>query len=772
MGADSRSTIWVIWLMLALCVQAGAGPQVEADSREDTMDTVELTRDGARLHSAGVDVRWSAGQWSIRWPGRRQATLQGGAVTLTLDGTQQTIAPPEWTCDVRSAKLRDALGSATGLEVTSEREGLRVIQRVRLVPGQSSVLVTTSVTNDGEAAMGLGGIGILAAEQVTLGASGPDEPVVYVDSGGQGGTHMAALGKGQTTAGICAVHNPNSRLSLVCAFVSFEHDNQVLVAPVEAGMALTARTTAPLTLQPGEEHTFDPILIDCRRSPHEALEEYATVVNRIVQPPIPDEMPMGWLSWYSYRLVMTEDIVLANADVVARHFRKYGVSMIHPDHGWQYKDICGHWVNNDKFPHGMKWLSKRLQKMGMNLGLWVAPSTVSEFAPLFSEHPEALMHDANGKPLVIGEKWHWPPHGKTYNVDPLTPEGEQYLRDFGKLMRSYGTVYVKTDFIGGWGGAKRLRRGMGILREALGPDITIRPCSTALNTQLGVCNEIGIARDIGNASSQWEHLGVETLELASKWFMHGKFWHNNPDVLMVGDKNETPGEARGRVTLLALTGGVVFLGDNMPELEKQPDRLAMVHLVLPSSGQPARPIDLFRVGEPGRAYPRLWHLQARPEWGEWDVLGVFNWSPEPLQETISRRDLGLGQGDYLVFDFWAAKLLGRLGRQLKVDVASGDVACLRIMPAPQHPAVLSTDMHITQGLVDLENVRWDGRKRELSGTAVRAPGENSAVYVYVPEGYELHADSAGEGISPECVRVDLKFRGTRKAWSVKFRRTN
>ena len=81
-------------------------------------------------------------------------------------------------------------------------------------------------------------------------------------------------------------------------------------------------------------------------------------------------------------------------------------------------------------------------------------------------------------------------------------------------------------------------------------------------------------------------------------------------------------------------------------------------------------------------------------------------------------------------------------------------------------------MHVTQGLVDLEDVRWDGRKRQLSGTAVRAPGENGAVYVYIPEGYELHADSAGEMISPECVRVPLTFRGARKTWAVKFRKTH
>jgi len=309
-----------------------------------------------------------------------------------------------------------------------------------------------------------------------------------------------------------------------------------------------------------------------------------------------------------------------------------------------------------------------------------------------------------------------------------------------------------------------------VLREALGPDITIRPCSTALNTQLGVCNEIGIARDIGNAGGNWEHMRVETLELASKWFMQGKFWLNNPDVLIVADAGETLGEARGRVTLLALTGGVVFLGDNLPELEQQPERLRLVHLCLPSSGQSARPIDLFRIGEAGRGYPRIWHLHAQREWAEWEVVGVFNWSDEPLEETISRQDLGLGRGEYVVFDFWAGKPLGRMGRELMVAVEPGNVRCLRVIPQPGWPTVLGTDMHVTQGLVDLEGVRWDQDELKLSGEAVRAPGDEGAVYVYVPEGFEPQDGSQAEVVAAGCVKVPVEFARARERWAVRFRR--
>lgn len=713
----------------------------------------------ARVGNDLVSVEWSQGRWGIAWPTAAGAAVREIVTTVVVDGTATTVS---------------AAGAATRrgsvLRVTEPRPGLELTVATRLVPGQSSVVFGLSARNTGDRSISLGEVATVHTPETRIGPAGDAEPVVYVDSGGQGGTHMARLGAGQRTAGICAAYSPGADLSLVCAFVSFEHDNAVTLAPRAGALELRAFSTTAVTLAPGDEHRWDTVLVDCRRSPFEALEEYASVVRDTVRPPIPATMPMGWLSWYAYRLTMTEDIVLQNAAVVGRHFQKYGVTLIHPDHGWQYKDICGHWVPNEKFPHGIEWLRAELEKQGMSLALWVAPSVVSEFAPLAQEHPDALVTDAAGKPVVIGEKWYWPPHGKTYNVDPLTPGGARFLADFGALMRSYGTVYVKTDFIGSWGGAPRLRHGMRLLRQALGPEIVIRPCSTALNTQLGLCNEIGIARDIGNAASNWQTMHFEMLELGSKWFMHNKFWHNNPDVLIVGDAHETLGEARGRVTLLALTGGVVFLGDRMPELEKQPERLKLCSLVLPSSGQPARPIDLFRAVEKERDYPRLWHLHAVRPWGQWEVLGVFNWSATPLAEAISRRDLGLAAGEYLVWDFWEQQLLGPLGADLQVAVEPGNVRCLRLMARPEHPAVLATDMHVTQGLVELDRVAWNPRTLELSGQARRAPGEQGAVFIYVPPGYALRPGSPATTLSPDCVRLPVDFPTATAAWTVGFAR--
>lgn len=698
---------------------------------------------------------------SVEWPDVG-ATLRAPGPRLAIDDTFLAPTAAQWS------QQGDDLFAIFDFEAPVR---LELVVRAPYEPRQ--LVISARVLNIGDRSITVRDIRLLADARLSLGTigDGDNAPTVYVDSGSQGGTHVARLDAPRSCRGICAVYNPVAELSAVCAFLSFEHDNTVAVAPAEGAIAIDAVTTTPIELAPGKAHEYDPVLLDCRRSPYEALERYADAVKTYVNPPIPDEMPCGWLSWYGYRLTMTEDTILENAAVIARHLRKYGVTIIQPDHGWQDRDICGNWVVNEKFPHGMPWLRHRLAEMGFELGLWAAPSVVSEFAPLVAEHPEALIRDAEGNPVVCHQRWTWPPHGRTYLIDPWTPAGEAFLREFADLMHEYGITYLKADFIGGWNGARTLRHGMGILREALGPDIILRPCSTALNTQLGICNEIGIARDIGNASGNWQHMRVETLELASKWFMHGRFWLNNPDSLIVGDPNESLGEAIGRVTMHALTGGVMFLADRMPELEAQPERLALVPLILPSSGMPARPIDLFRIGVDGRDYPRLWHLHADAGWGEWEVLGIINWSDEPLRETVRLGDLGLSAGeDYLVWDFWRGELAGLIDDNFEVAVPPGTARCLRIMPLSDAPAVLSTDMHVTQGLVELRDVRWDPDALTLSGTAVRAPGASGAIAIYLPPGFAPADGPSVRPAGPHCVWLDLEFTEGSVQWSIRFRR--
>ena len=59
---------------------------------------------------------------------------------------------------------------------------------------------------------------------------------------------------------------------------------------------------------------------------------------------------------------------------------------------------------NAQFPHGLAWLSERLRGLGLDLGVWKAPYTVSAHDPVAKEHPEWIMKGKDGRPAPSG--WH------------------------------------------------------------------------------------------------------------------------------------------------------------------------------------------------------------------------------------------------------------------------------------------------------------------------------------------------------------------------------
>ena len=97
-------------------------------------------------------------------------------------------------------------------------------------------------------------------------------------------------------------------------------------------------------------------------------------------------------------------------------------------------------------------------------------------------------------------------------------------------------------------------------------------------------------------------------------------------------------EARAHFTLVALTGGSLFLGDRLDTLP--PERVALVTnphvLEIWRDGRHAVPVDLFS----GAELPRVWKL-ARPSGAV--VLGIFNWSDSPVESKYKLAEFGVGQ---------------------------------------------------------------------------------------------------------------------------------
>ncbi len=227
-----------------------------------------------------VDSR--EGRWFVEWLDV-PATLAGLTTTVTVGGATETTDAAGWTNSARSVKLSDRLGDSDGIEMVCRREdGLEVTVIARALAGKPAAVFALPVRNGSAEPVTVENIRLLSTEAGLSPGACPDpgeDLSVYVDSGSQGGTRAAPLGDGQNCAGICAIHNRVADLGMVCAFLSFEHDNVVSVSPGDDGVSLSARTTTPIELAPGETHDYDPALVSCYANPFEALERYADAVR-------------------------------------------------------------------------------------------------------------------------------------------------------------------------------------------------------------------------------------------------------------------------------------------------------------------------------------------------------------------------------------------------------------------------------------------------------------------------------------------------------------
>jgi len=106
-----------------------------------------------------------------------------------------------------------------------------------------------------------------------------------------------------------------------------------------------------------------------------------------------------------------------------------------------------------------------------------------------------------------------------------------------------------------------------------------------------------------------------------------------------------------------------------------------------------------------------------------------------------------------------------------VPAMAGRLLCIR--DVPEHPWPLSTDLHVTQGGMELRQVRWDARARALTGIAQR-PGESGHLVIYLPPGFAASAVSVADEALPvsmageRLLTVPVAFDGDPIAWRVEF----
>ena len=229
--------------------------------------------------------------------------------------------------------------------------------------------------------------------------------------------------------------------------------------------------------------------------------------------------------------------------------------------------------------------------------------------------------------------------------------------------------------------------------------------------------------------------------------------------------------------MVGLTGGIVKIGDKMKDMTGL--EVDVIRRLLPVYKKSARPVDLF-----DKETPELWHLKVEADFDSWDVVGLFNWgenwikgkrAPEGVR-TIEAgfSDLGIDPNhEYLAFDFWNESFLGIYQERIALELAPRTVKVICLRPLPDHPIFLSYNRHLTQGAMDIEDIRWDPGSKTLAGKMSAAPGYEYHLYFYCPEGYTLKAAETGGGETEitrheDLIRMDLVSQIPSIEWRLRF----
>ncbi len=410
------------------------------------------------------------------------------------------------------------------------------------------------------------------------------------------------------------------------------------------------------TLQPGDVLELPVLWVAVGNDGWELLERYAEALGRERGARVPARPPTGWCSWYYFYGSPSEEAVIANAER-AREAR-LPLEVIQVDDG--YQAATGDWLEtNARFPSGMEALAHRIRSAGFRPGIWLAPLVVHERSRTFQERPDILLRRHDGSPWVV-ETW----LGRCGVLDCTRPAAQEWLRHvIDVVVNRWGYRYLKLDALAfavvprtevryadpAATGLQNLRRGLETIRAAAGEDTYLLGCTCHFGPAIGLVDGMRVGPDVKERWADGANPSVRhalRLALLRGW-MHGRWWANDPDCVLVREENTELGaeEVRFLVAAVAATGGAVFSGDHLPNLSGE--RMELLRMLMPPTGRAARPLTL----DDG-PFPRIWRARLDEERS---LVAILNWRDEAIwvvpDEVLEPGEVG--------FDPLRRSLLGR-----------------------------------------------------------------------------------------------------------------
>ena len=476
-------------------------------------------------------------------------------------------------------------------------------------------------------------------------------------------------------------------------------------------------------------------------NPQQALEDYATLCSlrknihlRHEQPPV------GWLSWYGYRLTMTADEIDRVADFINNEYPGFGFKYMQIDLGYNKDNLPGSWFEtNDHFPKGLKAFADSMRTKGFVPGIWCCAFMACAQSDLMKKHPEAALVGYQKK----NGKWFWEPHDESFYLDPTHPEAIKFIKKTMRYFKSLGFKYFKIDFMNRLArvdkdckpydassprGAKIYRDGMRLILNELDPEDYFYSCSNLTLHSIGLCSTSMTACDIGNTgfrqklaegdAEPFHFFARQMTTTMSRYFIHKKLLLLNPDSINIAPPADME-EAWMRILFVGISGGQVFLGDKFdlaaPEIRR------MVREVLPPTGEVGRPINFFKYDCPN-SYPEIYHFDMFDR----QIFAVFNLNDKE-EITVNLADAYCNtRQKFHLWEFRERKYLGIVKGSFKAKMPFPSARVYVLTPVTRHPTIIGSTFHFLQQ--ELDNLTED--KGEICGYIDRPVGDTGSIFIY------------------------------------------
>jgi hypothetical protein len=553
-----------------------------------------------------------------------------------------------------------------------------------------------------------------------------------------------------------AIADPQTRNGVVGGWITTDRGSGVLFSLSMNDQAVMRAQVeyGKLRIAPGAAAELEAFAFGFFEDARLGMEAWADTVARVYDITLPAQ-PVGYCTWYHAR-AWSEGPLAEQAVFAGKNLRPYGFSVIQIDDGWQ----DGQTKNGPKknftrikpdgpYPSGMKAMADKITAERLVPGIWFMPFSGSPEDPWYKDHQDWFVKRDDGTPHE--SRW-----GGAC-LDMSQAGAREYLKEsIRRMSKEWGYKYFKMDGLCSGAGVNHVyvndaykddkfgdatfsnpdkpnievfRDGLKLVRETAGNDVYILGCTVAQNMRaygggMGLVDAMRIGPD-NNAS--WKAIMTGPKYGTRNYHLNGRIWHNDPDCIYA--RASVPmNQAQLLVSWATLSGQLGIISEEFMKLP--PERVDLLKRMMPSHCATVRPVDLF-----DKEIASIWLVTDNRCGFRRDVVGFYNWDESESVFDCSLEKLGLPpDAEYTGFDYWGNSAVRSIKERIQQRVPAQSCVVLALRAVSGRPQVISSSRHITQGIVDVVEEKWDAEKKELAGVSKIVGNDPYELRVVLPPG--------------------------------------